>query len=114
MIALVRVQFVAFFVSMLCQADFSSLPERLGGPLDILLLRLLFDHVNYLLNTVMPPLTIWGPPCEAGSVGSWSRSLGRMVLGSGDFKQGFCQPGADKKIKIESEVCRDLEAKKLI
>ena len=114
MIALVRVQFIACFVSMLCQADFSSLPERLGGLLNILLLRLLFDHVNYLLNTVVPPLTIWGPPCEAGSVGSWSRSLRRMVIGSGDFMQGFFQPGADKKIKIESEVSRELEANKLI
>ena len=114
MIALVRVQFVACFVSILCQAHFSSLPKSVGGLLDILLLRLLFDHVNYLLNTVVPPLTIWGPPCEAGSVGSSSRSLRRMVKGSGDFIQGFCQPGADKKITIESEVSRELEAKKLI
>ena len=114
MIALVRVSFVACFVSMLCQADFSSLPESLAGLLNILLLRLLFDHVNYLLNTVVPPLTIWGPPCQAGSVGRWSRSLRRVVIGSGDLKQGFCQPGADEKIKIESEVCRELEAKKLI
>ena len=97
MIALVRVQFVACFVSMLCEADFSSLPKRLGGLLDILLLRLLFDHVNYLLNAVVPPLTIWGPPCKAGSVGSWSRSLRRMVIGSGDFKQGFVNPAQIRK-----------------